>query len=220
VSPRFLRASQPILASILVARVSKTIGLPGQFHSRELICLPAGGILTAAPTSEEYQVGNGEPRFLADDMVGKLARWLRIIGLDVAPAGRIDDNTLMRRALEEDRVLLTRHGRLLDQITAKDLKPRRAELRWIVLESPHLLPQIEQVLKVTGITVDEGRFFTRCLICNSPLEPASKEDVAGEVPEFTYSIQDSYVRCRTCNKVFWRGTHTDRILNRLKKLRS
>lgn len=160
-----------------------------------------------------------EPRFLADDMVGKLARWLRIIGLDVAPAGRIDDNDLMRRALEEDRVLLTRHGRLLDQITAKDLKPRRAELKWIVLESPHLLPQIAQVLQHAGITLDEGRFFTRCLICNSLLEPASKEDVAGEVPEFTYSIQDMYSRCRTCNKVFWKGTHTNRILEKLRQIK-
>jgi len=159
-----------------------------------------------------------EPRFLADDMVGKLARWLRIMGLDVAPAGRVDDNSLMRRALDEDCVLLTRHARLLEQITAKDLKPRRAELKWIVLESPHLLPQIAQILQVTGIQVDTGRFFTRCLICNSLLEPASREDVAGEVPEFTYSIQDQYSRCRNCNKVFWKGTHTDRILKRLTQL--
>lgn len=160
-----------------------------------------------------------EPRFLADDMVGKLARWLRIIGLDVAPAGRVDDNDLMRRALEEGRILLTRHGRLLDQITAKDLKPRRGELRWIVLKSPQYLEQIEQVLQETGAEVDDEKLFTRCLVCNSPLEPASKEEVAGEVPEFTYSVQDTYVRCRTCNKVFWRGTHTDRILEKLKRFR-
>jgi uncharacterized protein with PIN domain len=160
-----------------------------------------------------------EPRFLADDMVGRLARWLRIMGLDVAPAGRVDDNELMRRALSEDRVLLTRHGRLLDRITAKDLKPRRCELKWIVLKSPHLLPQIAQVLEVTGTQVDRGLLFTRCLICNSVLEPASKEDVAGEVPEFTYSIQDHYSRCRNCNKVFWKGTHTDRILKRLDQIR-
>ncbi|MBN1919549.1 MAG: Mut7-C RNAse domain-containing protein [Verrucomicrobia bacterium] len=160
-----------------------------------------------------------EPRFLADDMVGKLARWLRILGLDVAPAGRVDDNSLMRRALDESRVLLTRHGRLLGQISAKDLKPRRSELRWIVLESPHLLPQIAQVLQVTDIRIDTERLFTRCLICNSPLEPASKADVAGEVPEFTYSIQDQYSRCRNCNKVYWKGTHTDRILKKLEPLR-
>jgi hypothetical protein len=160
-----------------------------------------------------------EPRFLADDMVGKLARWLRITGLDVAPAGRVDDNTLMRRALDEDRILLTRHGRLLDQITARDLKPRRAELKWIVLESPHYLEQIAQVLQATGIEIDAERFFTRCLICNSLLEPATKEQVAGEVPEFTYAIQERYSRCRNCNKVFWKGTHTDRILKNLAQLR-
>ena len=160
------------------------------------------------------------PRFLADDMVGKLARWLRIIGLDVASAGRVDDNNLVRRALDGDRVLLTRHGRLLEQITAKDLKPRRAELRWIVLKSPQYLEQIEQVLEETGAEIDEERLFTRCLVCNSLLEPASKQEVAGEVPEFTYAAQDKYVRCRNCNKVFWRGTHTDRILNKLKQFRS
>ncbi len=161
-----------------------------------------------------------EPRFLADDMVGKLARWLRIIGLDVAPAGHVDDNDLVRRALEEDRILLTRHGRLLEQITAKDLKPRRGELKWIVLKSPQYLEQIEQVLQETGAKIDEQKLFTRCLVCNSLLDPVSKEAVAGEVPEFTYSVQDKYVRCRNCNKVFWRGTHTDRILAKLERFRS
>jgi uncharacterized protein with PIN domain len=160
-----------------------------------------------------------KPRFLADDMVGKLARWLRIIGLDVASAGRVDDNRLVRKALEEDRVLLTRHAALLDRITDPALKPRRAELRWIVLKSPHCLEQIDQVLDESGLRVDESRLFTRCLVCNTLLEPASKEDVAGEVPEFTYAIQREYARCRTCNKVFWKGTHTERILDKLRRLR-
>lgn len=161
-----------------------------------------------------------EPRFLADDMVGKLTRWLRIIGLDVASAGRVDDNTLVRKALEGDRILLTRHARLLDVITAKDLKPRRDELRWIVLRSSNYLDQIDQVLEESGLRIEEARFFTRCLVCNSPLEAAAKEDVAGEVPEFTYAVQDDYARCRTCNKVFWRGTHTERILGKLRNLKS
>jgi len=161
-----------------------------------------------------------EPQFLADDMVGKLARWLRIMGFDVASAGRVNDNDLVRRALEERRVLLTRHRRLLEVLTAKDLKPRRAELRWIVLRSPNYLEQIDQVLEETGLQIDQTRFFTRCLVCNSPLEPAPKEDVAGEVPEFTYALQDDYARCRTCNKVFWRGTHTERILGKLRRLKS
>ena len=160
-----------------------------------------------------------ELKFLADDTVGKLARWLRIIGLDVASAGRVDDNRLMRKALEEDRVLLTRHAAFLDRITDPALKPRRAELRWIVLRSPLYLDQIDQVLDENGLCVDEARLFTRCLVCNSPLEPAAKEDVAGEVPEFTYAIQRDYARCRTCNKIFWKGTHTDRILAKLRQLR-
>ena len=164
-------------------------------------------------------MGN-EPRFLADDMVGKLTRWLRIIGLDVASAGRVDDNDLVRRALAEDRVLLTRHARLLDVITDKELKPRRGEVKWIVLKNPNYLEQIDQVLGESGLGIDEARLFTRCLVCNSLLEPAAKEDVAGEVPEFTYAIQEEYARCRTCNKVFWRGTHTDRILAKLRRLKS
>jgi len=161
-----------------------------------------------------------EPKFLADDMVGKLTRWLRIIGLDVASAGRVDDNALVRKALEEGCVLLTRHARLLEVLTDKDLKPRRGELKWIVLKSPYYLDQIEQVLEESGLQINEARFFTRCLVCNSPLEPAAKEEVAGEVPEFTYAVQDDYARCRTCNKVFWRGTHTERILAKLRHLKS
>jgi len=161
-----------------------------------------------------------EPRFLADDMVGKLTRWLRIIGLDVADAGRVEDNDLMRRAITEHRILLTRHARLLDQITAKDLKPHRRDLKWIVLKSPHFLEQIDQVLGESGLHIDPTRFFTRCLVCNSRLKPASKEEVAGQVPEFTYAAMDEYARCCNCNKVFWRGTHTDRILETLKRLKS
>jgi len=95
-----------------------------------------------------------EPRFLADDMVGKLARWLRIMGFNVASAGRVNDNDLVRRALREDRVLLTRHVRLLEVLTDKNLKPRRAELRWIVLRSPNYLDQIDQVLEETGLQID------------------------------------------------------------------
>lgn len=161
-----------------------------------------------------------EPRFLADDMVAKLCRWLRILGLDVASAGRVDDNQLVRRALTEGRVLLTRHARLLDVITDKALKPRRSELRWIVLRSPDFLEQIDQVLEETGVGIDETRFFSRCLVCNSELEPAAKEDVAGEVPAFTYAAHDEYARCRTCDKVFWKGTHTERILGKLRGLKA
>jgi uncharacterized protein with PIN domain len=85
-------------------------------------------------------------------------------------------------------------------ITDKELKPRRGEVKWIVLKNPNYLEQIDQVLAESGLGIDEARLFSRCLVCNSVLEPAAKEDVAGEVPEFTYAIQDEYARCRTCPK--------------------
>ena len=105
---------------------------------------------------------------MVDAMLGRLARWLRIMGCDAAFDAEIPDADLVRRALEEDRVILTRDRALPEEWRVP---------RLLIVESESLLDQLRQVTCAFGLDW-RSRLFTRCSRCNMELEPASHDDVA------------------------------------------
>lgn len=149
------------------------------------------------------------PRFIADDQLGKLARWMRIIGLDTLYSQEIEDRELIRAAVEEGRILLTRDTRIAAE---------PGEAKCLFIESDNWIEQLRQILSAYHLKVSPEKLFTRCLLCNSPLSPIGKDDVRERVPPFVFRTQEEFVRCPICDKIYWQGTHVNHVLEKLKPL--
>lgn len=148
------------------------------------------------------------PRFVADVMVGKLARWLRLTGFDVLFDASWDDRELLAIARREDRILLTRDVPLASGAG----EPRR-----LLVASDDYREQLAQVVGAFGLDPWEG-LFSRCMDCNSPLQTALRDEVRHKVPPFVFSTRDRFKRCGRCDKILWHGTHSQDILSLLREL--
>lgn len=148
-------------------------------------------------------------KFACDVMLGNLARWLRICGIDVFYDASIDRSGLLRVAREEKRVVLTRSGNLKE---LKDIPP------YVVIKSEDLARQLMQIKKEFPSFDPFAKTFTRCLECNAVLEEANKDSVKDEVPEKSFNLHEKFYRCPACKKVFWPGTHFDRMTLRLRQI--
>ena len=144
-------------------------------------------------------------KLICDHMLGSLARWLRFMGHDTAYPKAMDDRDLIRKARDEDRVLLTRD---------KELAARFAGA--IVVRSDVLEAQIREVASALPLRVLDP--LSRCSVCNTPIEPASLEAVRDLVPEGVLARERAFWRCPTCGKVYWQGSHWDKMIERLNSL--
>jgi uncharacterized protein with PIN domain len=150
-------------------------------------------------------------RFIADRMLGRLARWLRILGIDTHYANDIDRATLIRIAKDEGRTILTR-SRKFNEL--KHIPP------YYLVQSGELDGQIaELILHFKGLNA-AGKPFSRCIECNEKLEVAAKEDVKGLVPPAAFHSHQEFKRCRSCGRTYWAGTHVDRMRERLEPLKN
>lgn len=152
---------------------------------------------------------SGRHRFFADVMLGSLARWLRILGYDTWYDNQVDDDELISRCCIDDRIALTRDRRLAQ---------RRALKRSILITNEDLGHQLQEVLRFTGDQVDERLLLTRCLECNSNLQPVAKAEVRDLVPPYVYRTQPRFRSCPECSRVYWAGTHRRRMMERIHRL--
>ncbi len=153
------------------------------------------------------EVAPTSPRFLADVMLGTLARWLRILGYDTAYDNRIEDRELLRRCLQENRVALTRDRLLIQQ----NRLPHQ-----LLIESEPLFEQIREVLAFLGDAPNLERLLTRCLECNALLVEVAREKVRNRIPPYVFQTQSRFKECPACHKIYWAGTHRQNIYARLK----
>jgi len=150
-------------------------------------------------------------RFIADMMLGRLARWLRLYGHDTL-YGVEDDDEIIRVALSEGRVILTRDSGLAER--AKKLGAEAFLLRSNSLEG--------QVGELKRLGVEFKELFpanARCPKCNGPMRRASKEEVKGRVPAKVYEKYDEFYVCEDCGQVYWPGRQWREMLKIDKKLR-
>lgn len=151
-------------------------------------------------------------RFLCDAMLGALARWLRVAGYDTYYARQgtdVSDRTLTRKALEEGRVLLTSDGGFLER---KPVRDGSVEF----LRVPHL--PVEEQLRLVVDRFDLSRGPGRCMECNGELDVVPPATVAARVPRGVILDHDEFFLCRGCGRVFWHGSHWDRIGRRLERV--
>ena len=139
-------------------------------------------------------------RFLADAMVGRLAKWLRALGYDTLYHRDGDDEALLATAAAEGRVLLTRDTRL----PRGDLPAGS-----LLIRSDRVEDQIREVLRAYDLRPTSPG--TRCLRCNALLAPVSREGVAGRVPDFVLTRYTAFRTCHLCRRIYWPGTHRRRM---------
>ena len=147
------------------------------------------------------------PRFLADAMLGRLARWLRVLDFDTVFDPAIDDPALVYLADTEGRVLLTR-----DRHLVKYLKPVRSVL--VTRDAP--LEQLRQVIDTCQLDSPPA-LFTRCMVCNTPLRHATENEAATLPPERARALSGPVQRCPGCLRVYWPGSHTWRMRETLQR---
>ena len=146
-------------------------------------------------------------QFAADRMLGRLARWLRIIGQDVVQGRHLWGRGLVRAAAQERRVILTRDRRVW----------RRNPDRCIFIRDDHFRGQLRQVVDACGLD-PFAALLTRCVECNGLLRPVARERVEGAVPSYVFETQEAFSLCPGCRRVFWPATHRQRMMDELARM--
>jgi len=147
-------------------------------------------------------------KFLADGMLGKLTRWLRMLGCDVKYENNLDDDELVIIAAEENRVLLTRDTQLFGRANKNNVKAYLINSR---SETEKLVEMAQQFSIKLEIDADSSR----CPKCNAMLRPVPKVEVAKRIPEATLRQQEEFWECSGCGQIYWHGSHWQKILRTL-----
>ena len=146
-------------------------------------------------------------KLLLDGMLGRLAKWLRLLGYDTAYFPDLDDHELVRLARAQGRVLLTRDRELT----------RRRGLTCLLVESDELEEQIQQV--ISDLNLKTERPFSRCPVCNTLLQEVEKPSVKGRVPPYVFRTKEHFNLCPECGRIYWRGTHWDNMRQEMARIR-
>ena len=130
-------------------------------------------------------------------MLGKLAKWLKILGFDTLFFSKIEDDELLSIAMREGRVLLTKDTGLIQ---------KAGNVKTLFLESEEWQDQVQQVLEHFDLRQNVHP-HTRCIDCNVTLKNLPKKNAKNLVSSFVFERADSFALCPSCGRVFWRGTH-------------
>ena len=147
-------------------------------------------------------------RFAADRTLGTLAKWLRILGFDTICELEISTK-LFFDSLEGTRILLTRTKKIQEKFNTH---------RTVFIKSNFLDEQLKQVVNEIGINQAEIRPFLRCIQCNLPIVEISKDDAYGLVPDYIWETQEIFNKCSQCERIYWRGSHAERSMERINQL--
>ena len=148
------------------------------------------------------------PCFAAEKTLGKLTKWLRLLGFDTVSESALTGEKFIN-TLEKGRILLTR---------TRKMRKRLRDRKLIFIESDHLEQQLNQVFHELGLTAKHTRPFTRCLQCNVPIVSVAKIELWGRVPDFIYETHEQFNRCPQCERIYWPGSHTRRGLEKIRQL--
>lgn len=146
-------------------------------------------------------------RFIVDNMLGKLAKWLRFLGYDTLYPKILNDKQLAQLSQADDRVLLTRD---------KELASKK-NIKVLYIISDELDNQLKQVIKEFDLKYSDSA-FTRCPECNYMLKKIEKTDIEDKLPSGVLENQDMFWVCENCEQYYWQGTHFNKIKDKLENL--
>lgn len=147
-------------------------------------------------------------KFLADSMLGKLARWLRMLGQDVIYNTQLNDSELLEIAKNDNRSLITKDLELYKRACTKGLATFFVEGE---TESDYLA-ELAQRYNLT-LSVDMEK--SRCPICNTKLKTTPKEELLDELEKNTFTYYEKFSKCPNCGQIYWQGAHWTQISNKL-----
>jgi uncharacterized protein with PIN domain len=148
-------------------------------------------------------------RFICDIMLGKLATYLRMAGIDTAYSRSLALPSLIKIASVEQRTILTRRRVL----SAADIP---VTVYFVNSNDPR--EQLRDVITHFNITLDETNYFSRCLLCNETLQAIDKSQTHEKVPDYVFSTIDDFSQCPCCKHFYWKGTHYSNMLHKLNVL--
>jgi len=146
-------------------------------------------------------------KFLCDQMLGNLSRWLRFFGFDTYYIKRdINDDELLKIAEKDNRIIISRDKELI-------IRARKRKLKIISIPYINLDDQIKLVLK--NVEIDENKILSRCSICNTNLIKINKQDLKDNISIKIYNNMNDFLLCKFCDKIYWKGTHYDKIIKKI-----
>jgi uncharacterized protein with PIN domain len=149
-------------------------------------------------------------KFLADGMLGKLARWLRILGQDVIYLVEFDDSELLKLAKKEARILLTKDLELYKRAIGKGIDA-------YYVEGKTVSERLAEIVKRYGLLLMVDMDKSHCPICNIQLKPAPKEQLQARLEKNTFTYYDKFWKCLNCGQIYWQGAHWTQINNTLRQ---
>ena len=147
-------------------------------------------------------------RFAAERTLGKLAKWLRLLGFDTIFEGQNSSDTFSK-GLQSERILLTRTQAVREAYNTR---------QHVFIKSDHVRDQIKQVIHELGIVFQDIRPFSRCLSCNIEIAEIEKDAVFGQIPDYVWETNDIFHTCPECRRIFWPGSHLEHSMKRIDKL--
>ena len=136
-------------------------------------------------------------KFILTRELGRLAKWLRILGYDTIYHDKDDKARLVILSLRDSRIILTRDSKM----------SRFTGVRMLHIETDEVEKQLEQVVRYLKLRTDEAGTFLRCVDCNELLKDIEKKKVEDKVPPYVFKTQEEFKICPVCSKIFWKGTH-------------
>ena len=143
-------------------------------------------------------------KFLADGMLGKITRWLRMMGYDVKYYNNLDDDDLIDISIKENRILLTRDIELFRRAAS-----RGADAFFV--EGRDEIEKLAEIGKYFNIRLEVNVEISRCPKCNARIRPISKSEAEGRVPPATFRFYNEFWECPRCGQIYWQGSHWRRI---------
>lgn len=147
-------------------------------------------------------------RFAVDKMLGRLAKWLRILGYDTLFDPYVSSATIAEQAVKEHRIFITRDAKL-----TKHSDP----LGFFIVQSEDYRQQLREVVAHFNLDIS-SKLFTRCTLCNEEIVPVEKEMVRDRIPDKSALNFEKFYECPKCKRVYWGGTHTQNTEKRLKEI--
>jgi uncharacterized protein with PIN domain len=141
-----------------------------------------------------------EKKFLADGMLGKLTRFMRILGFDTLYLKDANDDELLLTAQKDNRILITRDQELYKRAIKMGIIS-------ILITEVDIEKQLSQMMVKLNINLDLDILETRCPICNTKLEQISKNKIKELIPEKVFKAHEDFWICPKCNKIYWMGSH-------------
>jgi len=148
-------------------------------------------------------------KFILTKELGRLAKWLRILGFDTVYYNQDNLSSLIIQALRDERIILTRNQRL----------PQARGLKIVLIKNEKIKKQVEEILKTLKIKPEPGIMFSRCILCNTELVDIVKDKVKDKVPEYVFKTQEDFLTCPKCQRIYWQGTHWGNVQKTLEEIK-